>query len=57
MLHGMPFMILGIVIGVGFYWIFWSKKKPTCDDDPTGVKKREIFNSILKLKQDIENTV
>mgnify|MGYP001579131817 CR=1 FL=1 len=49
------FILIGALIGgaTAFLINYCSKK----DEDEDGVKKQKIFDSIKKLKEDIESTV
>lgn len=45
----------GIIVGVAVEHFFF--RTSNTEDDPTGEKKQQIFNTLTKLKSDIESTV
>lgn len=46
----------GVIVGVAVEHYFYHRDSNT-DDDPTGEKKQKIFDTLAKLKSDIESTV
>ena len=49
--------ILGLVIGYIVVAIHFALSNDLTLDDPTGDKKQKLFDTLTKLKKDIESTV